>query len=296
MGRLLVYFLLGSVGLSGLIRPWVGVIGIYLVVIMVPQDIWWWHFAGTRPVFTLMIPTLIGFFILAASGGYNIRVLFQKRYIYIMLLWGCYFLSYVLGPYTDQGGPYRWFEPSWVMSNFNKMFLLFFVAWQAGDMMKDRANTIYEYSEEESAMTRLEAWAAAINMVQNFPITGVGLASFGVAYPDHSDKKPREAHNTFFQVLGESGVPAGILYMVTLISAIRIAYRNGNRRKNEDKDDPEFMVWHINEAAMTSLIGLTCCSFFLSMNMSELLYYVIAIIFIVQNINEKRDAAEYENT
>lgn len=433
MGRLFVYFFLGSTAFAGIVRPWIGVTAIYLVVLMVPQDIWWWHFSGTRPVFTIMIPTLIGFFFFASTGGYNIRALFQKRYIYIMLLWLCYFLSYALGPYTDQVGPYRWFDPAWMMTNLSKMFVLFFVAclvidderkikifvsvlifatlfltywindqylfqgrfgriggpqglsgigtytdensfaaffvgglpflyyagfvlkqrffkyafwlaiplgwhaifltgsrggliavcacimfivyrsrklslgiiavllfstafiWQAGDVMKRRAGTIGDFAVEDSARSRLEAWQAAINMVKNYPLTGVGLASFGVAYPDHSDKKPREAHNTFFQVIAESGVAAGILYLMVLFAALRAAYQNSKMLKNDSENDYQIVMRYINEAAFTSLVGLSFCSAFLTMNLSELTYYIIAIIYIIQNIIEKRDAAVNAN-
>jgi len=84
---------------------------------------------------------------------------------------------------------------------------IFIVAyqWQAGSIMKERAHTISKYEQEGSAQTRLQAWKAAIKMIKKYPFFGVGLASFGPAFPDFSDETPRQAHNThitlFFNLL-----------------------------------------------------------------------------------------------
>jgi probable O-glycosylation ligase (exosortase A-associated) len=432
MGRLLVYLLLGGSAVSALGSPWIGVTILYLIILMVPQDIWWWHFSHIRPVFLVMIPTLIGFVFAAFGNKYSFKFLLEKRYIFFFLLWGFYYISYVFGPYTDVSSPYRWYEPSWMISNHNKTFILFFIScicinderrlliffsvfvvasiyltiwinnqylfhglfgriggptglnsfgvytdensfasffvaslpfvyyagfiikkkvykfclwgiiplgwhavfltgsrggllglcativftafrskkkilgmfiilffcvayiWQAGDLMKNRARTIEDFHAEESARTRLEAWEAAIKMALNYPITGVGLASFGVAYPDHSDKKPREAHNSFFQVIGENGIFAGFLYLVILIVSLRTAFINSRYEKKKASNKTE-NVFYVNEAAMTSLIGLYCCSVFLSMNMSELLFYVFAVVNIVKNI-KKSDNRKWQES
>ena len=101
--------------------------------------------------------------------------------------------------------------------------------WQAGDLMKERAGTIGEYRTETSASTRLEAWTAALGMVRDHPVTGVGLGSFGPAFPDYSDKKPREAHNTAFQISAESGAIAGVMYLLVVVVSIVALWRNGTR-------------------------------------------------------------------
>lgn len=78
--------------------------------------------------------------------------------------------------------------------------------WQGGPVMKERVGTISDYQKETSAQTRLEAWEAGLGMILKHPITGVGVASFGVAFPDFSDKHPRAAHNTLVQIAAEWGV------------------------------------------------------------------------------------------
>jgi probable O-glycosylation ligase (exosortase A-associated) len=419
MGKSLILILLGASGVISLFKPWIGVVVAYLFVIMVPQDIWWWHFTGQRPVFIIMAFTLIGFSIYLINNISSLRIIIEKRYLLIIFLWAIYYLSYILGPYTNQESMYRWFEPTWMMSNINKMFLLFFIAcicindeiklkafvliivvasiyltywindqylfqgrfgriggpksltgfgvytdenafatffvasipflyfigyginnkfikyvlwsiiplawhsifltgsrggllgviasliylvcrnekkvygiiiviifgiffiWQAGDIMKSRAKTIDEYNTETSAKARLEAWQAAINMIKKHPITGVGLSSFGVAYPDFSDKKPREAHNSLLQISAESGIFAGLIYVLILFVAIKTGLQN---RKKFKKRTIYKYLYNINEAALTSLIGLIVCSLFLTMNMSELFFYIIAILYIVKNI------------
>jgi O-antigen ligase len=146
--------------------------------------------------------------------------------------------------------------------------------WQAGDLMRERARTIDEYRTEASAASRLEAWSAALNMIADHPLTGVGLASFGPAFPEYSDKKPREAHNTILQITAETGVIAGVAYIAIVVSSILALWRNGNRLRREAVSHPENNLYLINEATLVSFCGLVACSLFLSLQMFEVFYFL----------------------
>ena len=140
--------------------------------------------------------------------------------------------------------------------------------WQGGSTLKERAQTITEYEQESSARTRLEAWQAGFRMVLAHPITGVGLASFGQAFPDFSDKKPRVAHNSFIQVMAESGVIAGLAYVAFLISCLFTAF------KSRDFFEPESFFYYLSDAVLISLFGFIVCSLFLSLNTLEVQFYL----------------------
>ena len=158
--------------------------------------------------------------------------------------------------------------------------------WQAGDLMKSRADTIDEFRTETSAATRLEAWEAATGMIAAHPIVGVGLASFGVAFPDFSDAQPREAHNTFFQIAAESGAIAGAMYLFLMLGAIAALWRNGRRLAVRDGPGHHGYLHAMNEATLAALVGLAICSLFLSLQLYEIVYLFLAMASVLLFIAE----------
>jgi putative inorganic carbon (hco3(-)) transporter len=425
MGRLFFLSALSIVSIASLARPWIGVVGAYLVSILCPQAIWFWDFGDLRPVIWIMVPTCIGLLIALMRGKYDLGGLLSLRILALLVLWGCLVGSYVVGPYTDAAGPFRFADPEWSLSVLNKMFqlcllaclviddarkvwvlawvvavsgaylvywandqylsghvlgrlagpvdvygvgvyadenqfaMLFVVlqpflwylghavrhywlrwslwllipfAWhavfltgsrggliglvvtlvvmavrskhrvlgallipafilayqmQAGEIMKERAETIEEYATETSAATRIEAWKAAMGMIAAHPLTGVGLASFGVAFPDFSDKKPREAHNTFFQIAAESGVVAGLMYLLLGFGSIISLWRNAKRLKRALPSGQDARVYFINEAVLCGMCGFVVCALFLSLQMSEIFFYLCALVHAVLRISRE---------
>jgi putative inorganic carbon (hco3(-)) transporter len=160
--------------------------------------------------------------------------------------------------------------------------------WQAGDLMRNRAQTVGEYKSEQSAAARLESWDAAIAMMWNHPITGVGLASYVAAFPDHSDKPPREAHNTFFQLGAESGILAGGIYAFIVMSLIGNLWVNGNRLRYDYKEGKTALSYLVSEATLSSMCGFAVCSAFLSLQLCEIFYYLClvgnAVLFVSRRV------------
>ena len=354
MGKIILYAILLCGGTAALIRPWIGMTLAYLLIILTPQSIWWWSFQGVRPVYWILIPTLIGFVVALARGHINLEPIKNRRNLYLLVLWICFVMSYFFGPYIGVQSNYWFRDPKQTFLLVDKIFILYFISaicindekklkylilvmvisviyftywanaqyliehrhgriggptgigggsiyqddnafamlfvtglpflyylgyyfkkkilryalwlvipfgwhaifltgsrggligagativlaafrsprkfmglavipffviaylWQAGPVMKQRARTIAEYQEESSAEGRINAWKAAIEMVQSHPFLGVGLASFGPAFSDFSDKAPRETHNTYFQIAAESGLLAGLVYLLLI--------------------------------------------------------------------------------
>jgi O-antigen ligase len=162
--------------------------------------------------------------------------------------------------------------------------------WQAGAVMKERAGTIEEYASETSAETRIQAWHAAVGMIAAHPVVGVGLASFGVAFPDFSDKQPREAHNTFLQISAESGVLAGLMYLLLGFGSVVALWRNGKWLKSKSLPDWDEKLHLVNEAALCGMSGFVACSLFLSLQMSEIFFCLCAIAQAVLLISRRPGA------
>jgi O-antigen ligase len=159
--------------------------------------------------------------------------------------------------------------------------------WQAGDMMKNRAESIGDTSETSTA-TRIEAWTAASHMIAANPVTGVGLASFVRAFDHYSDKHPREAHNTFLQVAAESGVLAGLTYFGLVFSSIVALSKNAKRLRA--KRAPDDFLYLLNEATRVSLWGFSVCALFLSLQLFEFFYCLVLIANAVLFVSAKSQA------
>jgi probable O-glycosylation ligase (exosortase A-associated) len=428
MGRLVFLGLLSATSVVSLSRPWIGVVCAYLFAILVPQAVWYWNFEDLRPVYWVLVPTLVGFAFGLLRKEYDLSAIMNRRNLFLLILWFCFTLSYYAGPYVDDMGPYRFTDPSWAYSIFNKTFLLYFVAclcidsekklkvlvcvflvsvvylvywandqylsgrffgrlggpadkygvgaysdennfamlfvtllpyvwfagffikqrlirwglwliiplgwhaifltgsrggligvavsilvmamrskqrllglsllpafivayqWQAGDVMKERTDTISVYSTETSASGRLDAWAAALNMIPDHPLTGVGLNSFGPAFPHYSEKRPREAHNTLLQITAESGILAGTVYLLIVVSSIVGLWRHGSRLRPIESESETNALYLISEATLVALCGLFVCSMFLSLQMFEIFYCLCLVVNAILFIGQKTGA------
>jgi len=152
--------------------------------------------------------------------------------------------------------------------------LYFFYYWQAGDVMKQRFQTVSEYHEESSAQQRLKAWKGAWRMIKKYPFTGVGLSSFITALPDFYPTSPRVAHNTLIEFTAESGIFAGMFYLLIIFSFFKNAFYV--RRVLFSRDDFYFL-YVLNSATFVSFCGLVVCSMFLSLNYYEIFFYLLLI-------------------
>jgi O-antigen ligase len=153
------------------------------------------------------------------------------------------------------------------------LFVIAF-AWQAGDTMKSRATSIGEYSEDASATSRLDAWEVGLRMMVSHPLIGVGPGAFMRAFPDFSARQPLQAHNTFVQFGAEFG-PCALIALVGLFgSCIFPLWRiksDGMFGATKPTDHDLYM----REATLASIVSLVVNSFFLSLQLFEVLYFLV---------------------
>jgi probable O-glycosylation ligase (exosortase A-associated) len=85
----------------------------------------------------------------------------------------------------------------------------------------ERYSTISTAAENDaSAVGRLEAWDAAIQMTKRHPVFGVGLRNFVLVFPQYSNAEPRVTHNVVFDMLSETGIPGCILFLAMIFATI----------------------------------------------------------------------------
>ena len=77
---------------------------------------------------------------------------------------------------------------------------------------------------------RVEIWSRALYMIQDFPFTGIGMGSFGdvvdILYPLflNAPGNVPHAHNLFFQVAVDLGIPGLIAWLSILLIMILISW------------------------------------------------------------------------
>jgi O-antigen ligase len=84
-----------------------------------------------------------------------------------------------------------------------------------------------------SARTRLALWAGAIQMMKEHPFIGVGYNMFHeliYSYVPHNDEtaglplKRRDAHNAYFLIGAEMGIPTLLIFMLLLLNMLRVTF------------------------------------------------------------------------
>ena len=136
---------------------------------------------------------------------------------------------------------------------------------------------------DASAMGRIYAWQAAINMALSNPLTGVGVDNFYVNYyfySPHWDGKNHAVHSTWFQVLGETGF-VGIGIFALLIASI---YRSLSRVYCINALNHNDQVAVNANALKAGLIGFMVAGTFLTQAFTWPLYIILALTIALEKI------------
>lgn len=127
MGKITLYTFLCFTGATALVRPWIGVVAAYLIIILEPQRIWWWNFEGLRPVYWIILPTCIGFGIAFLRKEYDLKIVKNQRNLYIFILWVFFIISYYFGAYVNVSSASRFQSVDYIFNIMNKIFVLYFI-------------------------------------------------------------------------------------------------------------------------------------------------------------------------
>ncbi|MFH1701759.1 MAG: O-antigen ligase family protein [Candidatus Zixiibacteriota bacterium] len=152
----------------------------------------------------------------------------------------------------------------------------------------DRYSTIGTYEQDSSAMGRLYAWQAGINMMIARPITGVGVGCFETAFGNafrpagYGSAKWMAPHNTLIQVGGETGLIGLAIFMYLYLYSLFQLRKLKPGENNKHKES----IGKIKSIIMISLIGFGVAAFFLTQAFNYILYFLIASVASLVKINE----------
>ncbi|MFL6259337.1 MAG: putative O-glycosylation ligase, exosortase A system-associated [Thermoanaerobaculia bacterium] len=166
-----------------------------------------------------------------------------------------------------------------------------FHAWTSDRFTQDyveRAQTISDYQEDRSAMGRLNAWKTSWGVFLDYPVLGVGPNNLEVVYRTYSPEPERfrVSHNAFLQILCECGLPALLLFLAAIGSALWSLRRT--QREAARDSWVEVYARMLQLSILAYLIG----SMFLSTAYSELLYQLVAMSVSLAVIARAEETAE----
>ena len=111
---------------------------------------------------------------------------------------------------------------------------------------------------EQSIQEHARYGLAALDMLRDHPLTGVGVHNFAVSYQQHYD--PNEpgatAHSGFLSLFAEMGLVGGVIYVLTFLTVLNRLW-NAQRRLARDDPDGIFL-----RSLLAAVIGLGVCNVF----------------------------------
>jgi O-antigen ligase len=139
---------------------------------------------------------------------------------------------------------------------------------------------------------RLDLWRDTIPVVRDFPLTGTGLNTYGIAmlhYQTVQDGSQYiEAHNDYLQMLAEGGLLLGLPILLALLLFIREVWR----RFHEAADDT--LTYWLRAGAVTGLCAIAVqetTDFTLQMPGAAALFVVLVAIAIHRPSRSARDSS-----
>ena len=167
----------------------------------------------------------------------------------------------------------------------------------APERLTERWKTIETYTEDTSAMQRIQAWGVSWNMALERPLTGMGFRNAGMGYDwwigyaefEGTWEHVLSPHSIYFSVLGHHGF-GGLLVFLLLIGSTMLTL-NRIRRMARDRPGQDWLseyAW----ALQVGLFGYLVAGAFLDVAYFNLLYAFIALTVIMRRqLDEVQDTA-----
>ena len=154
-------------------------------------------------------------------------------------------------------------------------------AWDA------RMQTITDYTQDPSAMGRINAWWMAWNLAKNHPLFGGGFEIYDPSTFARYAPVPADihaAHSIYFQVLGEHGFVGLFFFLLIWWFTWRTAVWI---RRHTDPHGESRWAFHLAAMSQVSLIGFFVGGAFLSLAYFDVPYYIMVVLVSTQWILER---------
>ena len=149
----------------------------------------------------------------------------------------------------------------------------------------DRLNTVINYKEESSAYGRVLFYESSIKMLLHRPLTGVGINAWQTAYseafrnPEDTSHRWPDPHSTYFQIIGELGIPGLAAFCFLLYATFRSLHRMEKAYKNREGFDRQF---YFIQCLKIGFLGFAFTAIFQSFSYYHTLYNLMALVVAME--------------
>jgi len=221
---------------------------------------------GMRSAFLGLIISIITFFLLfllsSEIGPKKKLILITSVFLIVVFI----FLSFLF--FFEQSTLYKRFNWSFkVLGSKNALKILF-----AG---------------------KLNFWAAAAQMIKDYPFTGVGLGAFIVELPNYlrlmglGFRYTDSAENYFFQAGAELGLVSLFLFFWLLFEIIKEMKRSWRRLKSSDNNKDKFILIGVISGIVSIFVNFFFHSYVGAFDVKYFFWFLIALVFIYSSANGK---------
>jgi O-antigen ligase len=147
---------------------------------------------------------------------------------------------------------------------------------------------------------RSDLWTVGLRMVRANPVGGVGVGNFEAVSRDYVLQpgplqrtdlifaaNPKVAHNTYLQIMAETGIAGLLLFLAIVIGCLALALRAARVSARNDDRRMEALA----RSLMLGLTGMLVADFFISQTYSKLLWALLALCPVLLAV-AKREAVE----
>jgi O-antigen ligase len=160
----------------------------------------------------------------------------------------------------------------------------------AGPGVRDRFETVFAEEDErdDSAQSRVDLWAACLDVGLKNPLTGIGPRNFPLVAVNYGFAPGKEAHSTWMQAVAEMGFPGAGLLMLFYLTIIKklmpVAWRKWTPELREESA--------IAAGVLISLSAFFVSAQFVTMVGLETPYYVTMVAVAMLKVRQQAMAAE----
>src|SRR6266699_5086917 len=145
-----------------------------------------------------------------------------------------------------------------------------------------RVETIGEMDPEGSARQRFAVLQAATRIIRDHPVVGVGFGAYELAqYRYNPSLGYLDTHNTYLNVLAETGVPGLVLFLALVIIVLRDVHHARRRAGRRSPTQAEALRW-----LQYALIGYLTAGVFGSFSRLAFLYVYLALLWCASRTTE----------
>jgi probable O-glycosylation ligase (exosortase A-associated) len=140
----------------------------------------------------------------------------------------------------------------------------------------DRISTIKTAQEQDSsAQQRLRAWDVSLEIIEDYPLTGIGMKNILLIYGKYGDvTDARVTHNSYLQCAVDAGVPALLFFLMMIgVTLWRLRFV----RRILLARAPDNIVINYTHGLEVAVLGYCVSAFFLSQYTFEILYMIVPL-------------------